>query len=190
MSLSPPPGSDIKIEIQDGHHKVTIPHSRQSPTRFLVGFFVLFWLGGWMMGFSSAIDEIMSGKGGAFLLFWLGGWTIGGIVAAYVVFSIFRKPVPETYLLNKPYLTFDTGIQPFSTDSGSENRKAHMKSMFSRRKRIQFNHLNMKTLKLRETDNGNRLTIDHGTDRLELAKFSSEIEREWLFNYLQSNYHL
>jgi len=47
---------------------VTIPFAN-SPTRYLSGLFLLFWLGMWFIGFKSAALQVMSGKGGVFLIF-------------------------------------------------------------------------------------------------------------------------
>ena len=46
----------------------------------------------------------------------------------------------------------------------------------------------MKTLTLRETDSGNRLTVDAGAKRIDIAVDDSEIEREWLFKILKKKY--
>lgn len=60
--------------------------------------------------------------------------------------------------------------------------------MFPKRTRIEFLPAELKTMELRETDSGNRLTIDKGTERVEIAIGTTEIEREWLFSFLQSHY--
>lgn len=53
---------------------------------------------------------------------------------------------------------------------------------------MEFTSAEMNSLKLRETDAGNRLTIDQGAHRIELAKSSTEIEREWLYDFLKDHY--
>jgi hypothetical protein len=188
MVQSPPQGSSIEVSTLNGHQHILIPHGSGGVMRYFIGAFLVFWLGGWFMGFTSAAEEIMSGKGGAFLMFWLGGWTIGGIFAGYFIYRVFRKSVPEQLLLNKPSLSIDTGIPPFKMSFSMTNQKDYWKSMFPKRKRVQIDHTEMKTLVLRETESGNRLTVDKGTERLELATSATEIEREWLFKYLSQNY--
>ena len=188
MNQSPLHGSSIEVGTHNGYQHVIIPHGNGGITRYFIGAFLLFWLGGWFMGFTSAADQIMSGNGDAFLIFWLGGWTIGGVFVGYFIYRIFRKSVPEQLLLNKPNLTVDTGIPPFKISSSMTNQKEYWKSVFPKRTRIEIDHNEMKTLKLRETESGNRLTVDTGTERLELATSATEIESEWLFNYLSQNY--
>jgi hypothetical protein len=39
-------------------------------------------------------------------------------------------------------------------------------------------------------DAGNRLTVDAGAERLDLARFAGEIEREWLYRTLARHYSL
>lgn len=151
--------------------------------------FLIFWLGGWYMGFTSAIENLLSNEGlNLFLIFWLGGWTVGGLFAVTIIYRIFRKTFPETLLLHKPNLLYDSGIPPFQINFQPKNQKEYWKSMFVKRKNVDFTNNEIKSLKLRETDSGNRLTIDLDTKRFEFAQGASEIEREWLFNYLTKIY--
>lgn len=106
----------------------------------------------------------------------------------YAVYRSFRPSVPEKLFLNTPFLIFDSGIPPLESDLRSGSRKKSYKSLFFKRKRIEFSPLEFETMKLRETNSGNRLTIDKGNDRIDIAKNVTEIDREWLFNYLKSYY--
>ena len=142
------------------------------------------------MGLTLAVDEIISGHASAFLSIWLAGWSIGGLFAVYTIYRIFRKSAPEELLLSKPTLSMDTGVAPFKMSFGITNQMDYWKSMFVRRKKIEFSQKEIKTLKLRETQSGNRLTIDKNSERIELAKSASEIEREWLFHYLSQSYFI
>jgi hypothetical protein len=87
MDLDPPAGSPISIDRKDLDPTIVIPATASS-TRYFGGVFLLFWLGGWVMGETSAITQLMSGKGGAFIVFWLGGWTIGDPRRAYSLSDI------------------------------------------------------------------------------------------------------
>jgi hypothetical protein len=62
MDLDPPAGSPISIDRKDLDPTVVIPVTASS-TRYFGGVFLLFWLGGWVMGETSAITQLMSGKG-------------------------------------------------------------------------------------------------------------------------------
>jgi hypothetical protein len=48
----------------------------------------------------------------------------------------------------------------------------------------------LQSLRLRETDTGNRLTFDIGSERIEIAPMASEVEREWLARFLARRYAL
>ncbi len=188
MNKVPPQGSEIKIGTLNGYQHIVVPHGDGGAMRYFIGLFLLFWMGGWFIGFSSAFSQIASGEGNAFLVFWLGGWTIGGIFAGYMIYRAFQKSVPEQILLNKPSISLDTGIPPLIINFGLNNTKEYWKSMFPKRQRIEFMPPELKSLELRENDSGNRLTIDKGSERIEIAKGATEVEREWLFNYLRENY--
>jgi hypothetical protein len=101
MDLNPPEGSKIWIASEGGDPTICVPQA-SGFGRYFVGFFLLFWLGMWTIGFRSAVAEIMSGRtANGFLVFWLGAWTLGGIVAAYTLYRAFRPLVPETLALKR-----------------------------------------------------------------------------------------
>jgi len=192
MDLNPPAGSQISIDRNDLDPTIIIPATASS-TRYFGGVFLLFWLGGWVMGETSAITQLMSGKGGAFILFWLGGWTIGGIFAALTAYQIFRPTVPETLQLKRGSIAYDSGIPPFelnNTKTRNKGVREYWNSLLSRRVRADLDRQQLQTLRLRETETGNRLTIDLGAQRLELAPQAGEVEREWLARLLARRYAL
>ena len=191
MDLNPPAGSQISIDRNDLDPTIIIPATASS-TRYFGGVFLLFWLGGWVMGETSAITQLMSGKGGAFIIFWLGGWTIGGIFAALTAYQIFRPTVPETLQLKRGSIAYDSGIPPFELNQNTRNKgiRDYWSSLLSRRLRTDLDRQQLQTLRLRETETGNRLTIDLGAQRLELASHASEVEREWLARLLARRYGL
>jgi hypothetical protein len=191
MDLDPPAGSQISINRKDLDPIIIIP-AKASSTRYLGGMFLLFWLGGWVLGEKSAITELSSGRGDPFIIFWLGGWTIGGIVAALTAYRIFRPSVPETLQLKRGSIAYDSGIPPLELNSTTRNRsmREYWSSLLSKRVRIDLDRQQLQTLRLRETETGNRLTIDLGAQRLELAPQAGEVEREWLARLLARRYSL
>jgi hypothetical protein len=191
MDLDPPAGSQISINRKDLDPTIIIP-ATDSSMRYFGGVFLLFWLGGWVMGETSAITQLMSGKGGAFIIFWLGGWTVGGILAALTAYQIFRPTVPETLQLKRGSIAYDSGIPPFELNQNTRNKgiRDYWSSLLSRRLRTDLDRQQLQTLRLRETETGNRLTIDLGAQRLELASHASEVEREWLARLLTRRYGL
>jgi len=190
MSVTPPKGSKIEVSYHKGYETITIPHSSGGVMRYFAGLFMLFWLGGWISGGLTTIDEIMDGKADAdaFILFWLAGWAVSCVFIVYFLYRMFRKPVPEKLLLNRPNLTYDSGIPPIHIGSSSERQKNPWSTLFAKREKVEFQPIEVKSLTLRNVEAGNRLTIDSGDKRLEIGHSSTEVEREWLYEYLQRNY--
>lgn len=189
MDLNPPSGSKISISHDRGDPTIIIPPAA-SPSRYFGGVFLLFWLGGWAFGFSSAASQISSGKGGAFLIFWLGAWTVAGIFAAYTAYRIFRPPVPETLELKRAGIAYDSGIAPPQLNSWNLSTKDRWKSTFPKRVKVDLDRRQLQSLRLRETEAGNRLTVDVDAQRIDVASGASEVEREWLAKLLAQRYAL
>ena len=189
MEINPPKGSQIAIRHDDLDPTIVIP-AKANASRYFGGLFLLFWLGGWVVGFRSASTTLMEGKGGFFLVFWLGGWTIGGILAALTAYRILRPTVPETLQLRRGSVEYDSGIPPleFNTYRRNASGREYWNALLSRRVRASLDRQHLQTLRLRETETGNRLTIDLGAQRIELASQASEVEREWLAQQLARRY--
>jgi len=192
MEINPPKGSQIAIRYDDLDPTIVIP-AKANASRYFGGLFLLFWLGGWAVGFRSASTTLMEGKGGFFLVFWLGGWTIGGILAALTAYRILRPTVPETLRLRRGSVEYDSGIPPlelntYRTDRRNASGRDYWNALLSRRVRASLDRQQLQTLRLRETETGNRLTIDLGAQRIELASQASEVEREWLARQLARRY--
>jgi hypothetical protein len=187
MDLTPPDGSRISISHDDVDPAIIIP-AKASASRYFGGVFLLFWLGMWAFAFKSTSSQVMSGNGGPFLIVWLGAWTVGGLLAALSAYRIFRPGVPETLSLKRGSIAYDSGIRPLEVNTS--NRGDYWKSLFAKRVRAELERGQLQTLRLRETDTGNRLTIDLGAQRHEIASSASEVEREWLAHLLARRYAL
>ena len=62
--------------------------------------------------------------------------------------------------------------------------------MFPKRTRVELDRHKLQSLRLRETNEGNRLTVDADAVRFDIAQSASEIEREWLYQFLAKRYSL
>ena len=189
-TITAPPGSSISVATDLAVPIITIPQPSGGAMRFLMGAFMLFWLGGWYMGFRSASSQILSGNGGPFLIFWLGAWTVGGMLAVSMLYRIFRPTVPETLKLGADGLAYDSGIPPFRQDFGAMNRKDVWRSYWPKRIVVTISRQELRSLRLRETESENRLTVDVASARVDLARTASEVEREWLYRVLAERYAL
>jgi hypothetical protein len=194
-ALTPP--SESKIEVvtnRSGFILLTLPADRRRFARIGISLFLLAWLGGWAFGWWMAFRQIVYGTkrpDEMFLIFWLAAWTVGGAWAIWCLYRFLRPIIPETLALAKPNLVYDSGVQPPPIFFGYwRGRTDYWKRMFEKRKRIEFSPQEISTLKLRDTSDANRLTLDHANERIDIGKGLTEIEREWLFHLLQSEYKL
>lgn len=191
MDLNPPEGSKIRISSDRSDPTIIVPQAGGA-SRYFVGLFLLFWLGLWTVGFKSAASALMSGKASAFLLFWLGGWTLGGVYAIYMAYRAFRPSVPETLELRSNSVAYDSGVAPpqFDMYARRGNVKGAWNSTFPKRVRVELERRQLQSLRLRETESSNRLTVDVEAKRIEIAPAASEVEREWLARLLARRYSL
>jgi hypothetical protein len=190
MDWNPPPGSNIVVATDSGDPTVIIPNSG-STMRYFHGLFLLFWLGMWTMGFRDAGSQVMSGKANGFIVLWLGAWTIGGVFAALTTYRVFRPSVPESLELRRSSLAYDSGIAPLQFDSWrTKKMKESWASLFPKRLRVELDRRQLQSLRLRETETGNRLTVDVDAARIDIAPTASEVEREWLARLLAQRYAL
>jgi hypothetical protein len=191
MDLQPPAGSNIWIAMDGADPTIVVP-ATTSATRYFPALFLLFWLGMWTFGFRDAASKVLSGNANGFLIFWLCGWTVGGILAVFTLYRIVRSPIPESLQLGRNSLIYDSGIPPFQFNSTWRYRspKDQWKAAFPKRVRIDLDRRQLQSLRLRETESGNRLTIDVDATRLDIASTASEVEREWLARFLARRYSL
>lgn len=191
MDLNPPEGSKISIANDRRDPTVVVPPT-SSFMRYPGGLFLLFWLGFWAFAFKSTAEKLWSGPIQPFLVFWLAGWTFGGIFAFIMLYRTFRPAVPERLELRRNTIAYDSGIAPpqFFNYQRSRSPRDAWRSAFPKRVRLEFDRSQLQSLRLRETDTGNRLTFDIGSDRIEIAPTASEVEREWLARLLARRYSL
>lgn len=169
------------LEIQFQSHGVT---------RYLIGAFICVWLIGWAFGFKSALGTVFTGQANAFILVWLVGWSFGGLFAMYYAYRVFHPGLPERFYLGDSGFEHDSGVPPFRISFGFANQKDMWRSLFPKRTRTTFTRPMLATLRIRESAGENRLTIDCGSDRLDLGRAATEIEREWLHKALCEKYGL
>jgi len=116
-----------------------------------------FLAGGWFCGFSAALSQVLSGQAHGFLIFWLGGWTLGGIFAAYYLYRVSRPAVPESLKLRANSVVYDSGVPAFQIQLSLANQKQAWASLFPKRTVVELERQQLESLRLRETDSGNRL---------------------------------
>jgi hypothetical protein len=198
MTPAPPAGSRITLKTVDADPVIVVPSPSGGIMRYGIGLFVLAWLGGWVFGFGGAASQLAAGNtpgtAKGFLAFWLVAWTVGGVFAVYYAYRAFRPPIPETLTLKRGSVLYDSGIPALQMNYGYNysyaNQREAWRAMFPKRTIVEIDRRQLETLRLRETDTGNRLTVDANAARIDLAATASEIEREWLYRTLASRYSL
>lgn len=184
--MVPPANSTITtISDADGQPMLVLPAQKPGIMRLGSAAFLGFWLCGWAFGEIAVIFTLLFGKKGPdslFLLVWLGAWTVGGAFAITGFYNLIRKPIPETVTFIGSGLRYDTGRQPWS-QFGNFRRfygTGTSRMPWAKRKVYTFAPVEVSTIALRETDFSNRLTIDHGNERVDIGRGLTEVEREWL----------
>ena len=189
-TITPPPGSAITVATDGVAPVIAIPQPSGGVMRWFAGLFLLFWLGRWAVGWRSAFAQVMAGDAPLFLVLWLAGWAIGGCFVVFLLFRILRPWVAETLTLGADGVAYDSGVPPFRMNRYSLSRSDFWRDAFQKRTRVTISRQDLRSLRLRETDGGNRLTADVASRRIDLASAASEVEREWLHHVLSERYGL
>jgi hypothetical protein len=190
MLVRPPQGSAITVVSNGSNATISVPPRKRSGAAYFVGAFILFWLGGWAFGEVTAINMLLNGPPASaklFMVFWLCAWSVGGAAALLFVRRILQRPVPETITLEAGGLVHDPGVPPVQFEM---SRRLPWSEIFPRRTVARIDRRGLETLRLREADAGNRLTVDSGVDRIALARAATDIEREWLYRALVERYSI
>lgn len=177
----PPQGSRISIAT-DGPDPIIVIPQPNSPMVHVTGLFLAFCLFGGVAASLSAASKILSGDGNVFLVIWMGLWTLGDVLVAYVLCRyLYRRPVPETLILKREGVCYDSGFVPLLL-KGKE-------ISFPKQIRVDLDWHQLQSLRLRGNVVGQwRLTIDVEADRIDIAPNASGIEREWLAHILAGRY--
>jgi hypothetical protein len=194
MTPIPPTGSKITVRTDDGDPVIVIPYGASGLARYGGGLFLLVWLTGWTAGLVAVgakfIVGAFQGHAEIFTVFWLAIALMAEVYAAYALFRIFRPAIPETLRLKRGSLLYDSGVRPPQMTYGYGKYRDRWNSMFPKRTVVEIDRKGLQTLRLRDTDSGNRLTVDANAARLDLAVNSTEIEREWLYQVIADRYTL
>jgi hypothetical protein len=190
MSLDPPNGSRISVATDGGEPLIVVPHARPGAIRYVTGFFLLILIGIWCFGFSRSISALWSGNANGLFLAWLAGWTALGAFAAYCLYRLFGPAVPESLRLRPNGIAYDSGVPQLQMQSETINFANARKIYFPKRTRTELDQRQLASLRLGDTDSGNRLTVDVGVDRIEIARSVGAMEREWLYRTLAKRYSL
>jgi len=196
---TPPPPQGTQIEQINDFDGMTL---RWMPPpggflKFLPAAFLIIWLCGWAFGFAIAGREIINNanqRNGVewFLIIWLCGWSVGGIFGMYMLYHVLRPSLPESVTLDRYALKYDSGrINPFACLNfnliGDPNRARYLGRALLRNKRqqVEVDRNNIDAIVLERVGPRQRLTFDHGADRIDIGEILREPDREWLAEVLK-----
>jgi hypothetical protein len=184
------PGSKIEVGIcETGSPMLTLPVAtggtaeRWGPAAFLI-----FWLCGWAVGevFAATAlfikDTPMFAR--LFLLAWLGGWTVGGIMAMRQCHALIKGPQPDILVFNAESLEIRHGQLPFSFQTARNNPRRLWSSGAPKPAVLPKGEIGKPRVEW--ADSRQRLTIDHGIERIEVGNVLTEPEREWLCTVIEN----
>lgn len=198
-----PEGSKIEIEIEtlDVFQVIIFPIPKQNFIGRVFSFFRMaflsFWLLGWSLGGLLAIFSVLKGQGNVFILLWLCGWLVGMVLVSAWLYTGFITPEPQRIILNRPSLSIDSGTSKRQTFHSKEqlefslgNLLTFLTRMFKKSHMVHFSADDVKTLSIVIEWFRTELVIYKGDTRYEIGEKLSEVEKEWLLEYLKYNYSL
>jgi hypothetical protein len=195
MLITPPIGSKISVTTEGPDEVIVIPYSGGGVLRYLAVLFMLVWLTLWTFGlagfgwaaYSGTLQGNASAPGVAGMFV---AMALGEIWGIFLLYRLLRPAVPESLKLQFDSVAYDSGIPPVRPLFGFGYRSPAdvWQALFPRRKRIELDLQQVRAIRLRETDSGNRLTFDLGSTRIDIARGATEIEREWLAKVLSERY--
>jgi hypothetical protein len=188
LTKRPPINSKIEVTNELNQTIMKWQNPRGSWSRYFVVIFLLAWLGGWTVGEYSVAKKVFNGESNPFEIFWLIGWTVGGLFALINIYLMVRPSKSEKLIFDAFSLQFKPGTPPFAGINWSRNKNddEDKTSIFQKTKsKYTIPKTEVGEIKLERVGERQRLTIDHGVERIEIGKFLQEPEREWIFEILK-----
>lgn len=177
--LEPPGGSRISVSsTQYGTRLQWENPSRPLVIRIFTGFFLIGWLGFWTIGGFMAIRNLFDGK--LSLVFWLLGWLVGECAATYALYLTLRPTRPETLVFDNLELRWGPGYDgDIQKAMNRLSRGFRLNSKATTIRKQEIDGIVLERLLDRQ-----RLSIEVGVDRIEIGRFLTEREQEWLHGIL------
>ncbi|WP_417431874.1 hypothetical protein [Kiloniella sp.] len=178
--------SPLQNNMADGPLKFIIPYQEFGIKKYLhAAFSSALIVGATILALITLLEFLSTNASPIFLIFFC-LILIGKLYLILLFLRVMSPSTPEELILGPSYLIFDTGLPPFDLDELSRIKQTQM--LFQKRQKHTFSLDDITTLTLRNTENGNRLTIDQNGNRINLATAANEQEKKWLYNYLKDTY--
>jgi len=187
---TPPEGSRISIQREADGLLLTWANPTSGWMRFGPAAFLIFWLCGWAVGEAFAIKQLFHSKHSGidlFLIGWLGAWTVGGFFCATMIYKLLRSPRPERIRLNAQEFFYDPGTTFLSVNQFQVQQQTQTPLNFlAKRKPVTIPKGKLSLFCLERVGERQRLSVDHGSERIEIGALLNEPEREWLKTVLEA----
>ncbi|MDQ3748854.1 MAG: hypothetical protein M3367_07565 [Acidobacteriota bacterium] len=115
-------------------------------------------------------------------------WTVGGLMAMRNVYLLARPTKPEQLTFDSISLNYQRGTAPFAGvewNFGKRNNDNLFKAFQKKKNKYSILKKDIGDVKLERIGEHQRLTIDNGSERIEIGEFLQEPEREWLSEVLK-----
>lgn len=187
LTDSASPSSLPIVSCSDGALEITIPTRDPPgsglPTRIFTLLFMLAWCIGWFAGAYREYHAADASSADRLMAVLMGLLGLG--FAGFMLVQVFRNGRAEVLRLYPDRIELQTGVPPVGYGYSHPEQPPQARS--SRQLSI-TREIVHDTLRLRETSNSNRLTVDLDHERLDLARDATELQREWLHQLLQQCY--
>jgi len=173
MFLLPTKPLNSKTETFSEGNQVQIvwKNPRGGASRIFPSIFMLIWLCGWAFGMYMAVTTLMNGEFQIFLMIWLTGWSFGGFFAISMLVKILPPAKPEKLTFDTLYISYQKGIQPILFDTEQTGRRNSFNFPLSGKSSYHIPKTELGEIKLERIGDRQRLTIDHGAERIEIGAF-------------------
>ena len=188
-----PEGSKIQTDFDTGAEKLVLPQppGNNAFIRYGMGSAAIFWIVSvTIIGLVAVLPQAAKSNDGskfAFLIIFGVIALLGGAYSFCITYRALRPTVPETLLLSRPNVVYDSGIPPFKMPGRHTSFAAMWRFLFPKRHIIEITPEQLGTLELREHADGNRLTIDINGKRIEIGRALTDPDRRWLHTLLHEH---
>ena len=185
-----PTGSAIEVEETFDGLELSWRNPRGNVLfRYGVALFLFFWLCGWTMGLTFALRTLFGEEPGdgarLFMLFWLGGWLVGGGLAIAIFVKLLAPGKPELLVLGYRDFRHRAGTPAFDSSLLSQQNPSKFWAFLKNPKLTETDKDSVSKVRLERAGEQHRLTVDVGSDRIEIGAHLCEPEREWVSQVLE-----
>ena len=179
--FTPPQGSRITLEREDGHWVITIPPESATPPLARIGsaIFLTIWLIGWTAGGGFAMFALstMPGEFAWFLVIWLIFWAFALVMVVRALIGLLRPASAASFVVGPQNVLYDRGHDPKSVFAGGRTGSRQTGPRRRTLDKRALHTLHIDTL-------GTRLTMEFDGEREEIAPSVTIAERRWLHDLL------